>query len=619
MYLRSFAATYGRNGSRLDFRKPLPAIAACVIASIVASSVVAAGAKPNVIVLVTDDQGYGDLACHGNPIIRTPNMDRLHAQSVRLVDFHVDPTCAPTRSALMTGRYSHRVKVWHTITGRNMLQKDEVTMADVFRRNGYRTGHFGKWHLGTNYPYRPIDRGFDEWLGHGDGGTGTATDHWGNDRVSDTCIRNGRKEPKEGYAPDVFFDEAIRFIRADRDRPFFLYLATYVPHSPWSLPDQRWVDPYRDKVPLGTAYFFASITRVDYNLGRLRRCLAEGGLAENTILVFLTDNGTSGGRQVFNAGMRDQKGSEYDGGHRVPCFLHWPAGGLNRPVDVPHVTAHVDLLPTLIDLCGFSPPEGATLDGTSLRPLFDDPNAPWPARTLVVESQRIPHPEPWRKCAVMTDRWRLVGGEELYDMVADPGQKTNVAGEHPDAVGRLRDAYDRYWAGVTEGDDQYGRPILGSPQQEEVYLCSEDWMPTEGPCPWSQAAVAKGTPAFGFWPVEVAVAGTYRFELRRWPREVDAPIIGVPFVEKSPDAYLNDQPVFGTLYPAAPRAIAAAKARLKVGAVVREAAISPADVAKAFTVDLQPGPTRIETWLLDADGEPLCGAYYVYARQVKEP
>ena len=591
------------------------AFGVCLTMSLIAFR--ATGTKPNVVVLMTDDQGYGDLACHGNPIIHTPNLDALHAQSVRLTNFHVDPTCSPTRSALMTGRYSHRVKVWHTIIGRNMLQKDELTMADLFSRNGYRTAHFGKWHLGTNYPYRPIDRGFDEWLGQGDGGTGTATDHWGNDRVGDTYLRDGRKTPIEGYAPDVFFDEAIGFIRANKARPFFVYLATYVPHSPWTLPEPSWVDRYRDKVPLSVAYFFASISRVDQNLGRLRRLLAEEGLAENTLFVFLTDNGTSGGDKVFGAGMRGKKGSQYDGGHRVPCFFHWPAGGLDQPADVARLTAHIDLLPTLADLCGLGLPDGVELDGTSLEPLLLDPQGPWPERTLVVESQRVPHPEKGRRHAVMTDRWRMIDGKELFDMTSDPAQQHNVAAQHADIVDNFRQAYDRYWSSVTWGDDEYGRPVLGSPHQEEVYLASEDWMPIEGPCPWSQGHVARGVPAFGYWPVRVAAAGTYRFEVRRWPREVDAPMAGIPRQADSWDAYLGDEPIRGTLYPAEPRAIPVAKIRLTVDGTVREATISPDETAGVFTVELESGPARIEAQLLDADGKAICGAYYVYARPVK--
>lgn len=574
--------------------------------------------RPNVVIVITDDQGYGDLACHGNPIIQTPHMDALHAQSVRLTEFHVDPTCAPTRSALLTGCYSHRVKVWHTITGRNMLARSATTMADVFRRAGYRTAHFGKWHLGTNYPYRPIDRGFETWLGQGDGGTGTTTDHWGNDRVNDVYLRGGRIESIEGYAPDVFFEEAISYVRssarASRRQPFFVYLATYVPHSPWAIPEIDWVDRYRDKVPLRTAYFFASISRVDENLGRLRRCLEEEGVAENTLLIFMTDNGSSGGFRVFNAGMRDHKGSHYDGGHRVPCFIHWPAGGLDKPRNVDRLTAHFDLLPTLIDLCGIEQPESPRWDGRSLKPLLYDPEAAWKDRALVVESQRIDVPEKGRKFAVMSERWRLVDGRELYDIQADPGQQRDLAGEHPSVVTRLRRAYDQYWESVSRDDEAYQRPIIGAGPQRETYLCSEDWRPLEGYCAWSQAAVAKASPVTGEWLVEVARNGRYRFEVRRWPRELDVPITGKPTYTAEPDAWLNDEPIRGTLYRAEPEAVPVASIRLRVGREKHEAAVSETDRAKVFTVELPEGELSIEAQLLDAEGKVLSGAYYVYVR-----
>ena len=221
--------------------------------------------QPNVIIILTDDQGYGDIAAHGNPVIRTPHLDKLHADSARLTDFHVDPTCSPTRAALLTGKYSHRVKVWHTIAGGNHLREGEATMADIFRANGYRTAMFGKWHLGSNLPYRPIDRGFDEWLGQGDGGTGTTADHFLNDRVNDHYLHNGEWKQVEGWAPEVFFNATIEFARESkkRNKPFFTYLATYLPHTPITLPNPTWADDYKHKVNPNTAYFFTAIERID--------------------------------------------------------------------------------------------------------------------------------------------------------------------------------------------------------------------------------------------------------------------------------------------------------------------------------------------------------------------
>ena len=576
----------------------------------------AASRKPNVILILTDDQGYGDLSSHGNPILKTPNMDALHAESVCLTNFHVDPTCAPTRSALMTGNYSHRVGVWHTIMGRNHLQADQPTMANVFAQNGYETALFGKWHLGTNYPYRPMDRGFQKWLGQGDGGTGTGPDYWGNDRVNDTYIRDGKNEQIDGWAPDVFYDEAIRFIRKKREQPFFLYLPTYVPHGPHPVPDKSWTEPYDDKVPSKAAYFFASIAHVDRNIGRLRASLEEAGITDNTIVIFMTDNGGTGGVQIFNAGMRGQKGSEYEGGHRVPCFIHWPAGKLNQPRDVNRLTAHIDILPTLMDLCGLEAPKGS-FDGVSLKPLLYQHEAEFPSRTLFVESQRILMPEKWRKSAVMTDRWRLVNGSELYDIQADPGQTHDLAGEHPQEVNRLRQAYEKdFWASVTGKDDEYAEPIVGTKTQAEINLQTHDafTLNQDDGLPWNQGHVMKGDLAFNYWRIRIDRQGTYRFEVRRWPREANTAITGVYTFAKEPDAWSYGEPVTGTIYGGEGKALPVSKIRLRVGDQTRTQEVKTGQRYCEFNLTLAEGSSKVEALMLDADGKELGSAYYVYVR-----
>ncbi|MEK6237099.1 MAG: arylsulfatase, partial [Planctomycetales bacterium] len=293
----------------------------------------AASAKPNVILVITDDQGYGDVAAHGNTMIKTPNLDKLHGQAVRLTDFHVDPTCSPTRSALMSGRYSTRTGVWHTIMGRSLMSGAELTVAEVFQSAGYATGMFGKWHLGDNYPCRPQDQGFQEAFYNGGGGVTQTPDFFGNDYFDDTYYRNGKPEKTEGYCTDVWFDNAMAFIEknAKAGKPFFTYLTTNAPHGPFLVAD-KYSQPYRDAgVPGNMAPFYGMITNIDENMGRLSAKLDQLKIADNTILIFMTDNGTAagaGGRgkkpskgwKGFNAGMRGAKGSEYDGGHRVPFF-----------------------------------------------------------------------------------------------------------------------------------------------------------------------------------------------------------------------------------------------------------------------------------------------------------
>jgi arylsulfatase A-like enzyme len=576
-------------------------------------------AQPNVVLILLDDMGYGDIAAHGNPVIRTPQLDRLYAESVRLTDFHVDPTCSPTRGALITGKYSHRVKVWHTIAGGNHLRASELTMADAFRANGYRTGMFGKWHLGANFPYRPIDRGFDEWLGQGDGGTGTTDDHFWNDRVNDHYLHHGAWKQIDGWAPEVFFNAAIEFARDSQlaQRPFFAYLCTYLPHTPLTLPDPAGAEDYGKKVPANTAFFFAAIESIDEQIGRLRTALAEAGLDRDTILIFMTDNGGTLGVNLFNAGMRGHKGDVYDGGHRVPCFIHWPAGGLRHGEDVTSLAAHIDVLPTLVDLCGLELPREVNFDGRSFRALCCDGNAEAPDRTLFVERQRTFTPQKWSGAVGMTSRWRLVDNQELYDIQEDPGQKRNVIADHPDVVAKIRKEFEAYWAHVTPGDRDRVAAIVGDDRDPETFLHASDWylpMP-----PWNHAAVAAGPAAAGDWRIRAARDGIYRFEVRRWPREADAPLAGVPEIHKTVDAwdpggpkpdliYGNTKTRFATLPVAA--------VRLTVGESDRTLPV-PKDAREvSFNVELEKDrvlPVKAE--LLDSAGKVLAGGYYVYCRK----
>jgi arylsulfatase B len=309
-----------------------------------------AAAPPNVILAIADDLGYGDLACHGNPAVKTPALDGLHARSVRFTNFHVSPTCAPTRAALMTGRYSNATGVWHTIMGRHLLRPGEVTMADCFRASGYRTGIFGKWHLGDNHPCRPQDRGFDEAVIHGGGGVWQTPDYFGNNYFDDTYLHNGKPRKFSGFCTNVWFDAAMGFMRdsVSAGRPFFCYTSTNAPHSPYWAPE-RYSAMYKGLKGLRDPGFYGLIANLDGNMARLEEFLNQQGLAANTILMFTTDNGTAAGGEVYNAGMRGAKGSVYEGGHRVPLFVSWPQGGIGGGRDADTLTAHIDVLPTLIE------------------------------------------------------------------------------------------------------------------------------------------------------------------------------------------------------------------------------------------------------------------------------
>ncbi|RED96551.1 arylsulfatase [Marinoscillum furvescens] len=565
---------------------------------------------PNVVVIVTDDQGYGDFSAHGNPYLSTPNMDKLHDESVRFTDFHVDPTCAPSRAALLTGKYAHRAGVWHTVSGGNHLRASEVTMAEVFQQNGYRTALFGKWHLGSNHPYRPMDRGFDEWLGQGDGGTGTTDDWFFNDRVDDHYWHNGERKQRDGFAPDVFYDAAIDYISRDDDKPFFIYLPTYLPHDPHTLPDTALAAHFGPDVPKYVSFFYAGIQRIDSNIGRLRQALEATGQAVNTIILFLTDNGGTAGVRLFNAGMRGYKGQVYEGGHRVPLFVHWPAGNLQHGSDVSQLTAHIDVLPSLIELCKL---ESSPLDfdGRSFVPQLFQPNKRLETRTLFVETQRTLKPKKWEQTAGMMGHWRLIDNQELYHLKNDPSQQHNVLQQHPEIASKIRKEHDRYWKRVTPNDREVPTFSVGHHSDPETFLTPSDWHLPK--IPWNHAQVAAGASLAGSWMINVIQEGTYRIKASRWPLETNAPLQGVPnFDDKKADAWLASGAVNRLIYGNEMKALPIEAITFEVGSHKVTTEIGPEDTHISLDLKLSKGPTSIRGLMLDDQGQTIAGAYYVY-------
>jgi arylsulfatase len=430
---------------------------------------------PNIVYVMTDDQGYGDIAAHGNPVIRTPNLDRLYRESVRLTEFHASPTCAPTRAALLTGRHEFHSGVTHTIDERERLARSATTLPDLLRRAGYTTGIFGKWHLGDEDAYQPGRRGFDRSFIHGAGGIGqtypgSCGDVEGNRYVDPVIRSDGEFVATTGYCTDVFFDEALAWMRRCRknETPFFCMITSNAPHAPLDCPagsDGVYLD-LLEKAGVGDpkqraqiAKFYGMIENIDTNVGRLLAELERLGMAEETLVVFTTDNGTANGSSVFNAGMRGAKGTVWRGGTRVPSFWRWK-GSLPEGVDVPAVTAHLDVLPTLCEIAGVEvPPEvAAKIEGRSLVPLLRDATAEWPDRPLVTHQGRWKRGQAaasqFANVRVREGRWSLVNvanspdGWELYDVAADPGEVRDVADGNPDMVRRLAEFYDRWWAGV---------------------------------------------------------------------------------------------------------------------------------------------------------------------------
>ncbi len=439
------------------------------------AAAVAPRKQPNIIYVMTDDQGYGDIAAHGNPIIRTPHLDRLHAQSVRLTEFHASPTCSPTRAALMTGRHEFRSGVTHTINERERLALSATTLPQLLKTAGYTSGIFGKWHLGDEDAYQPGKRGFDRVFIHGGGGIGqnfpgSCGDAPGNSYSSPTIRSDGTFVKTKGYCTDVFFDAALDWIDRCRKegKPFFCYVTPNAPHGPLDCPPGS-DTPYLAKLKAAgvkdprqraeIAKFYGMIENIDTNIGRLIKKLDEWGLANDTLVVFTTDNGTATGAPVFNAGMRGMKGTAYRGGTRAPSFWRWP-GTLPSGVDVPAVTAHIDVLPTLCEFAGVAiPPDvAAKVEGRSLVPLLRDRKTAWPDRPLFTHLGRWDRGKQaeteYRQCRIREGKWSLVNVKnspttwELYDVAADPEERQNLAQQQPEIVARLSAEYDRWWQSV---------------------------------------------------------------------------------------------------------------------------------------------------------------------------
>ncbi|NUQ62372.1 MAG: arylsulfatase [Pirellulales bacterium] len=462
-----------------------------------------AGKRPNIIFLLTDDQGYGDISAHGNPVLKTPNLDKLRAEAVRFTDFHVSPTCSPTRSALMTGRHEFKNGVTHTILERERLTLKAVTIAQVLKSAGYVTGIFGKWHLGDEAEYQPDQRGFDEVYIHGGGGIGqtypgSCGDAPGNRYFDPAILHNGSFEKTAGYCTDLFYAQATKWIDAQRraGRPFFAYVPTNAPHGPYiARPEDKAL--YEGKgLNENTESFFGMIHNIDGNVGALLARLDEWGIAKDTLVVFMNDNGGTAGVPVFNADMRGSKGSAWLGGTRASSFWRWP-GTLN-PGDCSALAAHIDFFSTLAAISGATVPEAAKtqVEGRSLVPLLENPGADWPDRFLFTHQGRWPkladpNTAKFKMASVRNTRWALVsenGGAEpqwqLFDLSTDYAQRSNVIDRHPDMVKQLSAAFDQWWSEclplmvneeamgpqVNPFQARYYRQFGGSPTPEDLKL-----------------------------------------------------------------------------------------------------------------------------------------------------
>lgn len=461
--------------------------------------------RPNIILIVTDDQGWGDLSCHGNPVIETPHIDQLAARGAELTRFYVSPVCSPTRACLMTGRYNYRTRVIDTYRGRSMMEPAEVTVAELLRHAGYATGIFGKWHLGDCYPLRPQDQGFDEAVVIRGGGLGQPSDPPENEgRYTNPILwRNGQQFTAAGFCTDVYFAEAERFVEASAaaDRPFFAYITPNAPHAPLDDVPEDLYRKYkaRDLAPVllgnnqsadAVARIYAMVENIDQNVGRLMATLDRLELTDNTLVLFMCDNGPNTRRYVGQR--RGMKSEVLEGGIASPLIAHWPQR-IKPGTSSEGVAAHVDMLPTLLAAAQVEPPRDLKLDGCSFLPLLAEADPAWPDRTLVIQTHRGAAPVAGHNAAVVTQRWKLVHPSgfdretprpgvpfALYDLIADPREERDLAADHPEVVAELRRRYDAWFADVSsERPDNFAPPrvIVGADAAPETTLTRQDWQP----------------------------------------------------------------------------------------------------------------------------------------------
>ncbi|MCG9792353.1 sulfatase-like hydrolase/transferase [Flavobacterium algicola] len=630
-------------------RKPLLLTLSLLVLAMMPMCILAQ--KTNVIIIMPDDLSYSDYSYYNQSESspQTPHIDQLVGESVRLNDFHVAPTCSPSRSQLMTGRDDNEVGVWHTVMGRYFMNKDEVTMADVFKANGYRTALFGKWHLGESYPFRPKDRGFERVDMIQGGGIEQQPAPWGIRNTAPSIVFNDDKPVMltdenanlpgaakhfgipEAFTSNYFTTQAIDYMQAkQKDKePFFVYLPYNDAHEPNDTPpDAR----------KGVSPHVATIENMDKNVGRIMKFLDDSGMASNTMVVFiLGDNG------IANFRLRGDKATSYEAGHRVPCVVRWADGGYGGTKatsrDIEGMITEMDLLPTFMDVLNLhdvtNRPARAVLAGRSVKMLLDtktkNKDVAFGTRVLIVDNQRLDNLVKYKEACIMKDeldaagsikhKWRLMRTSatapwELYDIKADLQQKkdllanTATSGQYSTIIKLLQNAYEKWWTKVSANASDYARPIIGSPEEPSICLFGHDWHMDAGLPPWNQTLIAGGLKANGFNAVTFAKANDYTFDLRRWPSDIANETTVTSGLQNPLRTTISNALTYGKPLP-----IRSARIRVwngnKTYSDERKDVVPESDGA-VFTIKLPAGPAMVQTWFYDAEGQELCGAYYNY-------
>lgn len=527
-------------------------------------------ARTNVVLILTDNQSYHELGCHGHESVKTPHIDKLAGESVDFTNFHAPPYCSPSRGLMLTGRYALRFGIHNTVGGVSILHKDETTIADLLAKAGYATGIFGKWHLGMSYPYSPRFRGFQETFIHGGGGIGQLEDFFGNDHLDATYWANGREVASEGFSTDVLFSRARDFIGRNKEKPFFCFISTPATHKPWqSHPEVAKRITARSGeskiLPL-----LSMIENIDDNVGLVLKQLNDLGLRDKTLVILASDQGMTNRGAPANS-PENPPSRSFDSRHHVFCMMRYPPV-TKKPVRSDALAGMVDMAPTILDFCGVK--SSSELDGRSLRPLLEGAKRWADDRELIVQCPRGRERKKWHNASVKTQRWRLVGGEKLYDLENGDAE---VAADHPEVIKRLATSYEKFWKSLPPTEEVLSRHILGV---EDTRLNGMDWY--QGGSPWNPSHFKRLSS--GVWAIEVAKAGRYRLELRHYPRE-------------------------------AGKAIGATLARVRIGEQTVESEISKDADHVIVELDLKPGNYDFEATF--SNDEKKWGSYFVYASLLK--
>jgi arylsulfatase A-like enzyme len=538
---------------------------------------------PNVLLILTDNQSYYELSCNGHSIVKTPNIDKFADEGVVFDHFYASPFCSPSRVEMLTGKYALKMGVHNTIGGVSIIPTGEILLPGYLKEKGYTSGVFGKWHLGNEYPYNPLYRGFDRSFIHDGGGIGQLPDYYDNTHIDAHYDSNGEIVHSNGFSSDVLFRKAKEFIEENKDDPFFCFISTPATHSPWQAHpeklkelEKRGVEDDNKEMAL-----YSMIENIDDNVGEMLKYLENSGMRENTLVIIATDQGMKY-RGLSNPPPEKEFGLPdhvFDRRHHVFCMMQYPAL-TKSSFSVKNLTGIIDIPPTILDVCGIPVP--STMNGKSLKPLLQGRTESWDIdRTLIIQCPRQRERIKNRNVSIKTKKWRLIDGNLLFDAEKDPSQLTDVSRQYPGVVDSLNAIYTDFWNRLPPEEEVLPRHIIGAEKIPEIRLNAMDWY--KGDSPWTQGQIEKRVHQ-GTWAVDVVNPGRYRFELRRYPREASKPI-------------------------------EATHAAIKLGEVMEEIPIKRIDNKAILQLELEKGSYDMKTFFRDenlSDKTQEWGSYFVY-------